>query len=181
MPLQKTSVEVVPKELPSGTARLPLRQPSVQPTGSSHCRFSAGPVGPEYGPRTRSPHSPANDSQANLPVVGAVGGRRTTSGSTLVDGVRVSSHPMPVSALKPSQSRCEKNCACDPAAGKTTGRSPSSRSEPPVQSLRSPPVCCENPTSVGLVCSAAAAVGTSNMIWSISQSPSWRLFQSLKT
>ena len=88
---------------------------------------------------------------------------------------------MPVSALKPSQSRFEKNCAWEPAAGNTTGRSPSSWREPPAQSLRSPPVCCEKPTSVGAVCSAAAAVGTSNMIWSISQSPSWVLFQSLKT
>ena len=115
---QKNVVALGPKIVVPGTAALLLRHvSSAQVTGSVHCVFVFGPVGPLFGPLSFWPHRPLNASQAYGAVAEAgAAGRRTTVVCVFVDGPRVSSQPNPSCALAPSQSLCSKKFACEPAA-----------------------------------------------------------------
>ena len=101
-----------------GTAVLLLRHvSSAQVTGSVHCVFMFGPVGPLFGPLSFWPQWPVNASQAYGAVADAgAAGRRTAVVCVFVDGPRVSSQPNPSCALAPSQRVCLKKFACEPAA-----------------------------------------------------------------
>ena len=149
-------------------------------TGSVHCVFMFGPVGPLFGPLSFWPQRPVNASHAYGAVADAgAAGRRTTVVCVFVEGPRVSSQPNPSCALAPSQRVCLKKFACEPAAAYTTGCVPCFSSFVSSHAARSAPECWEYPTSVGDVFSASAAEPASNISWIISQSDSCLLLKSL--
>ena len=96
-------------------------------TGSDHCCFMYGPVGPSAKAGCCSPQWPRYESQARGPVVGgsSPSGSTSSSGSMTSTGPVVSSQPKPVAALLPNHRPDSKYEACEPSAEKTIGCVPS--------------------------------------------------------
>lgn len=107
-PPQKAPLTLGPNVRPPGTATLPPRRSSCQLIGSSQRSFVFGPVGPLFGARSFSPQSPSYATQARLPSAGSGSVGTTTAASWIrCDGAVESSHPIPCSADRPSQSWSE--------------------------------------------------------------------------
>ena len=89
---------------------LPRHSSSDQVTGSVHCTFVFGPVGPVFGPCSFCPQWPAYASQANGAVAdrGGASGKSTAWVLSIREGAVVLSQPKPSWALWPSQTDCSK-------------------------------------------------------------------------
>ena len=100
--VQNVSTIDAPASSPPGTTALDFRSPSCQVTGSVHRSLVIGPVGPLKAPDCRSPQCPSKFTQASgSSAESTESGRRTTSGSSIVEGPSVLSQPNPSVPRRP--------------------------------------------------------------------------------
>ena len=167
---------VVANEPSPGSSTAPTRPSScTQVTGAAHCDLVAGPVGPLLNEGCCSPQRPVNASHDSSPV------RRTTLRAHLDRSVRGCRH---------TRTRSARSCRTSARTRSTTRDSLRRRTPPdgcrpragaahlPSRRVRHPRAARTSPGPARSSNAAWASVA-SKTSWIISQSPSWRSFQSL--